>query len=36
MFYVDEGKSDDEAAELAWKDLQKEFPRLRDFEGAEP
>ena len=32
-FYVDEGHPDDEAAELAWKDLQEEFPRLAAFEG---
>jgi hypothetical protein len=32
-FYVGEGHSDEEAAELAWKDVQIEFPRLRTFDG---
>jgi hypothetical protein len=32
-FYVGEGHSDEEAAELAWKDVQIEFPRLRTFYG---
>ena len=34
-FYVDEGLKDDEADSLAWVDVQKEFPRLRAFDGCE-
>ena len=32
-FYVNEGYEDNEAAELAWKDLQIEFPRLKGYDG---
>jgi hypothetical protein len=35
-FYCNEGWVDDEAAELTWKDLQAEFPRLREFDGCKP
>lgn len=34
-YYCENGWVDEKAAELAWKDLQAEFPRLRKFEGAE-
>lgn len=34
-FYVDEGLKDDEADSAAWKDLQDEFPRLKEFDGCE-
>jgi len=34
-FYVNEGLKDDEADSLAWSDLQKEFPRLKSFDGCE-
>ena len=32
-FYLNEGKSNEEADELAWRDLQTEFPRLKGFDG---
>ena len=32
-FYRYTGKTEAEAARLAWRDIQKEFPRLRDFDG---
>lgn len=35
-YYLDEGKDDDEADRLAWEDIQKEFPRLKDFDGCKP
>jgi len=34
-FYVNEGLKDDEADSLAWTDVQKEFPRLKAFDGCE-
>jgi hypothetical protein len=33
-FHVNAGLSDTRAANSAWRDLQKEFPRLRKFDGA--
>jgi hypothetical protein len=33
-FHSVAGKSDNRAANAAWKDLQKEFPRLRKYDGA--
>lgn len=33
-YYVEEGKSDAQADRLAWRDVKKEFPRLRKFSGA--
>jgi len=35
-FMDEEGKSEDEADELAWRDVQEQFPRLRKFKGAYP
>ena len=32
-FHVNTGLSDTRAANSAWRDLQKEFPRLRLFDG---
>lgn len=32
-YYLNEGKSDEEADELAWKDIQQEFPRLKKYKG---
>jgi hypothetical protein len=32
-FYLDDGLTDDEADSLAWRDVQREFPRLRAFDG---
>ena len=34
-FYRYTGKSEAEASRLAWRDIQKEFPRLRDFDGVQ-
>jgi hypothetical protein len=34
-FHVDAGRTDTKAANLAWKDLQAEFPRLKAFDGCE-
>jgi hypothetical protein len=34
-FYRYTGKSEAEANRSAWADIQKEFPRLRDFESPE-
>jgi hypothetical protein len=33
-FYRYVGKSDTESIRLAWRDLQKAFPRLQEFEAA--
>ncbi len=35
-YYLGEGKSDEEADRLTWRDLQMEFPRLRGFDGCLP
>lgn len=35
QWYVEEGWDEEEAAELAWRDTQKAFPRLLEFDGAE-
>jgi len=32
-FHVDSGMSDARADRATWKDIQKEFPRLRNFQG---
>ena len=32
-YYLEEGKSDAKADELAWRDMQLDFPRLRAYEG---
>ena len=32
-FYMNEGYEDNDAAEKAWKDLQLEFPRLKEYDG---
>jgi hypothetical protein len=32
-FYRYVGKVDAEASKLAWADIQKQFPRLREYEG---
>ena len=32
-FYLDEGKTDPQADELAWRDMQLEFPRLGKYHG---
>ena len=29
-------KKDNQAAEMAWKDLQEEFPRLKQYTGCKP
>jgi hypothetical protein len=34
-WYLENGWVDEEADQLAWKDLQQAFPRLQAFEGAE-
>jgi hypothetical protein len=37
QFYVlSENKNNATADRLAWRDVQKEFPRLRKYDGAEP
>ena len=33
FYVVDEGKTDAMADKMAWRDLQKEFPRLKEFRG---
>lgn len=33
QYHLNEGKSDEQADELAWNDLQREFPRLKQFKG---
>jgi len=35
-YYLDQGKTDLQADKLAWRDMQKDFPRLRKFDGATP
>ena len=37
-YFLDQGKTDLEADRLAWRDIQREFPRLRKYRGcrAEP
>lgn len=32
-YYINEGKSDTQADKLAWKDLQEQFPRLKNYSG---
>jgi len=32
-YWLDRGKTDDEASRLAWRDVQLEFPRLQKYEG---
>lgn len=34
--YVDEGRSDLQADHLAWRDMQLDFPRLRQYDGCRP
>jgi hypothetical protein len=34
-YHLDDGKTDAQADSLAWSDLQKEFPRLKAFDGCE-
>lgn len=35
-FHCVEGKSETRAANAAWCDLQREFPRLMKYDGARP
>lgn len=35
-YYLEQNKSELEADELAWRDLQLEFPRLRKYDGCKP
>ncbi len=35
-FYCEQGKTDEQADKLAWRDMQMEFPRLRGFDGCLP
>ena len=35
-YFIDMGLSDAQADKLAWRDVQREFPRLRGFSGCEP
>jgi hypothetical protein len=35
-YFLDAGKTEVEADQLAWHDLQREFPRLRSFDGCLP
>jgi len=34
VYYLDEGRTDAQADAAAWADLQEQFPRLKDFDGA--
>ena len=34
--YVEDGLSDEEADQATWNDLQKDFPRLLEFDGCKP
>ena len=34
-FYSNQGMKDDEADFSAWKDVQEQFPRLREYDGCE-
>lgn len=34
-YYLNEGKRPLTACSLAWRDVQLEFPRLKDFDGCE-
>lgn len=36
QFHVDAGKSSSRADRAAWRDIAKEFPRLKGFKGAKP
>jgi hypothetical protein len=33
-YYLDQKKGQMKADKLAWRDLQKEFPRLKKYDGA--
>lgn len=35
-YFRDRGKTERQADKLAWRDLQLEFPRLRDYDGCKP
>jgi hypothetical protein len=35
-YWLDRGKTDEEAGRLAWRDIQLEFPRLQKYEGCKP
>jgi hypothetical protein len=35
-YYLEEGKTENQADKMAWRDLKKEFPRLREFDGCKP
>ncbi len=35
-YFLDEGKGDDEADKLAWREMHREFRRLRGFDGCLP
>lgn len=35
-FHLDDGLTDTRAANRAWQDLRREFPRLREYDGAKP
>jgi hypothetical protein len=35
-YWLDGGKTDDEASRLAWRDIQLEFPRLQKCAGCKP
>ena len=34
-YYLDNGYSKEKADKYAWLDLQKEFPRLKEFDGCQ-
>ncbi len=35
-FHLDDGRGSTSAANRAWRDLQREFPRLVKYDGARP
>jgi hypothetical protein len=35
-YYVNQGYDDNTAGQMAWKDIQQQFPRLREYQGARP
>jgi hypothetical protein len=35
-YWANEAATDEKADQEAWKEMQKQFPRLNDFDGAEP
>ena len=36
VHYKDDGKTDSRADRMAWRDVQEQFPRLKQYDGCKP